>query len=210
MGTHDRRQRHRDELRARILAAAEELFVRDGFANVSMRRIASRIEYSPTTLYRYFENKAEIMSCLMEDGYRGVAENYQSVLAGSLGSPFEALMEIVRVYVEFALAHPNHYELWFATGQLEIVGDHLEMSHGPLTFKVYQTWLDLIDACRQDGLFLGRSSRTAFQIMWATVHGLISLRLRHTTLPWPPVAEHVEALRTMIDRGLAHSAPEGA
>ena len=58
MGIPERKERHRQDLRQRILEAAEELFVQDGYENVSMRGIAEKIEYSPTTLYRIFRNKA--------------------------------------------------------------------------------------------------------------------------------------------------------
>ena len=70
MGIPERRERARGELRARILAVAEELFVREGYENVSMRRIAARIEYSPTTIYHHFKDKAELFACLLE-GYHG-------------------------------------------------------------------------------------------------------------------------------------------
>ncbi|HTR04723.1 MAG TPA: helix-turn-helix domain-containing protein, partial [Thermoanaerobaculia bacterium] len=51
MGTAERRERERHELRGRILDAARELFAEQGYEAVTMRNIADRIEYSPTALY---------------------------------------------------------------------------------------------------------------------------------------------------------------
>ncbi len=53
MGTKERRTREKEELRRQIIAAARELFVNEGYENVSMRKIADKIEYSPTTIYLY-------------------------------------------------------------------------------------------------------------------------------------------------------------
>ena len=53
----------------RILKAAMELFSKGGYKNVSMRRIAMKIEYSPGTIYRYFKNKDDIMLQLCYQGF---------------------------------------------------------------------------------------------------------------------------------------------
>ena len=50
MGTKERRAREKEQLRRQIIDAARELFVSEGYANVSMRKIADKIEYSPTVI----------------------------------------------------------------------------------------------------------------------------------------------------------------
>ena len=61
MGVQERRAREKKELRQEILDAAREMFVEDGYENVSMRKIAEKIEYSPTTIYLYFRDKADLL-----------------------------------------------------------------------------------------------------------------------------------------------------
>ena len=56
MGIKERRAREKEQLRRQILSAARELFVNEGYENVSMRKIANKIEYSPTTIYLYFKD----------------------------------------------------------------------------------------------------------------------------------------------------------
>jgi AcrR family transcriptional regulator len=51
MGTKERREHKKARLREGILNAARELFVQDGYHGVSMRRVAEKIEYSPTAIY---------------------------------------------------------------------------------------------------------------------------------------------------------------
>ncbi|MGE3707473.1 MAG: helix-turn-helix domain-containing protein, partial [Vicinamibacterales bacterium] len=47
MGIKERHERDREAVRRAILDAARELFVTEGYGNVSIRKIAERIEYSP-------------------------------------------------------------------------------------------------------------------------------------------------------------------
>ena len=59
MGILERKEKQREEIRKMILEASMQLFVKEGFENVSIRKIADLIEYSPTTLYIYFKDKNE-------------------------------------------------------------------------------------------------------------------------------------------------------
>jgi len=75
MGVQERRAREKKELRQEILDAARDLFVREGFENVSMRKIAEKIEYSPTTIYLYFQDKADLLDCICEETFEGIASS---------------------------------------------------------------------------------------------------------------------------------------
>jgi len=60
MGIKERREHKKSRIRENILNAARELFVKDGFDGISMRRVAEKVEYSPTTIYLHFANKEEL------------------------------------------------------------------------------------------------------------------------------------------------------
>src|SRR3954471_13067482 len=70
MGIKERQERDREAVRRAILDAARELFVAEGFQNVSIRKIAERIEYSPAAIYGYFASKDDIFFALAEEGFR--------------------------------------------------------------------------------------------------------------------------------------------
>src|SRR3954462_9933776 len=70
MGIKERHERDREAVRRSILDGARELFVSEGFQNVSIRKIAERIEYSPAAIYRYFPSKDDIFFALAEEGFR--------------------------------------------------------------------------------------------------------------------------------------------
>src|SRR5581483_10936141 len=70
MGIKERQERDREAVRRGILDAARELFVAEGYQNVSIRKIAERIEYSPAAIYSYFPSKDDIFFSLAEEGFR--------------------------------------------------------------------------------------------------------------------------------------------
>src|SRR5205823_14720082 len=70
MGIKERHERDREAVQRAILDAARELFVSEGYQNVSLRKIAERIEYSPAAIYGYFRSKDDIFFALAEEGFR--------------------------------------------------------------------------------------------------------------------------------------------
>lgn len=61
------RQPGREETRARIVAAALELFGRDGYEQTTVRRIASACGLTDAALYYYFGSKQEILDCVLQE-----------------------------------------------------------------------------------------------------------------------------------------------
>lgn len=57
---------HRTEQRQRILKAAADCFVRDGFHGSSMQKICAEAQMSPGALYRYFPSKESIIAAIVE------------------------------------------------------------------------------------------------------------------------------------------------
>src|ERR1700682_3848534 len=113
MGPKERRAREREEIRSVILDAARELFVSDGYDAVTMRRIADRIEYSPTAIYFHFKDKQTLLQELCDTDFGALAHEFQKI--ARIADPVDRLRQIGRAYVEFGLAYPNHYRLMFMT-----------------------------------------------------------------------------------------------
>lgn len=202
MGIPERKERERAELRTRILEAGEKLFVREGYASVSMRKIAREIEYSPTTLYRYFKNKSEIMEHLLDRGYRGVRERYRRVLENPGETPFDTLSMIIREYVEFGVSHPEHYHLWHSATRLKEEMGSLMMIRGGERLPVYDLWVELIREAQARGEIAGEDPLDSFRLVWACVHGIISLRLQHPGIRWPSLDDQLRSLLGLLNKGL--------
>src|ERR671929_1893441 len=110
MGIKERQERDREAVRRGILDAARELFVNEGYRNVSIRKIAERIEYSPAAIYSYFPSKDDIFFALAEEGFRLLGDPASEEHRRQLESlpPLERIRAIFwRVY-EFSREHPQY------------------------------------------------------------------------------------------------------
>jgi AcrR family transcriptional regulator len=112
MGRKERHERDRSRVRQAILTAARELFVAEGYRNVSMRKIADRIEYSPAAIYSYFPGKDDIFFALAEEGLRLLAQQALDAMP-ELADPLARLRRGLWSFYEFSKAHPEYFELMF-------------------------------------------------------------------------------------------------
>jgi AcrR family transcriptional regulator len=111
MGIKQRQERDREAVRRAILDAARDLFVREGFENVSIRKIAERIEYSPAAIYSYFPSKDDIFFALAEEGFRRLDAKVRSAIGPT--DPLEAFRACWWAYYEFSKEDREFFELMF-------------------------------------------------------------------------------------------------
>src|SRR6185295_17423267 len=115
MGIKERQERDREAVRRSILDAARELFVAEGFQNVSIRKIAERIEYSPAAIYGYFPSKDDIFFALAEEGFRLLCDRgagARTRLADESPSLEDIRYRFSQLY-EFSREHPQYFALMF-------------------------------------------------------------------------------------------------
>src|SRR2546425_11460797 len=113
MGVIERKVLEKQELKQQILDAARELFVREGYENVSMRKIADKIEYSPATIYTYFKDKDDILDCLCEETFLKLHLEKLAAVQRMKGDTLELLKKGMETYIRFGLDHPEHYIVTF-------------------------------------------------------------------------------------------------
>jgi AcrR family transcriptional regulator len=181
MGIAERRERDRQEMRQLILDAAMGLFVNEGFDQISMRRIAEKIEFSPATVYLYFKDKDDIMFEL----HRRAFDHFYSyeVRVASVADPFERLKKLGEVYMSFALENPEEYDLLFimrGTG-LRIKAEK-DWDEG---IRTYDFLKGVVKECLDQGLIKPMDPDVISLSMWGTVHGLVSLVIRNRLAMMP-------------------------
>jgi AcrR family transcriptional regulator len=187
----ERKKRHQENLRQAILDAAETLFVRQGFENVSMRKIAARIEYSPTTIYLYFKDKQDIFSCLLEQYFKRLLIIMRDIQKENEDAPIACIEKGMRAYVSFGLEHPNYYKLAF------LLTPHIDMNdyqqEGTVGNQVFDTLRANVAACIKKGLFRKADVDMATQVIWSMNHGLTSLLITNPNFPWAEREQLVDA-----------------
>jgi AcrR family transcriptional regulator len=115
MGIKERQERDREAVGRSILDAARELFVAEGFQNVSIRKIAERIEYSPAAIYGYFPSKDDIFFALAEEGFRllGDPSEVRSDPRYKDAPPLERVRAVFWRLYEFSRDQPQYFALIF-------------------------------------------------------------------------------------------------
>ena len=103
-----RREREIEEMRELILSAASDIIAEEGFAKLSIRKIANKIEYSPSIIYHYFNDKEEILSNIMQRGYKKIVSAVSSVKMENK-TPEERLIQMTKNYIQAALNMPDEF-----------------------------------------------------------------------------------------------------
>jgi AcrR family transcriptional regulator len=123
LGVKERQEREREAVARAILDAARDLFVAEGYHNVSIRKIAERIEYSPGAIYSYFPSKDDIFFALADEGFRLLFAGPPPPLDAD---PITTIRQAFwRVY-EFSKTHPEHFALMFLDRTVPAISQNWE------------------------------------------------------------------------------------
>jgi AcrR family transcriptional regulator len=188
MGTKERRDRERQELRQAILSASREIAAREGWQSVSIRKVAERIEYSPPTIYEHFASKEALLLELMREGFRMLMERVRAGNSAA-ASPEARIMAVALAYWEFAWDHPELYQVMHGLGGVPFCFDPaIEAAKGernlsspeqfsPEAKAIFQFTMDaikdLVGGDEQDC----EEREASVNILWATLHGLVALTM---------------------------------
>jgi AcrR family transcriptional regulator len=107
-------RRSQAPLRDQIRDTARDLFAREGYESVSMRRIGSKIGCSPMAIYRHYESKEELLLSICEETFSRMIQLLDETRLQP-GTALERLRRCLRTIVDFHLSHPNHYKVTFMT-----------------------------------------------------------------------------------------------
>ncbi len=158
-------------MRDTILTTAMKLFLEEGFQNVSIRRIADKIEYSPATIYLYFKDKDEILYALHNAGFEELYKHQQKVM--SIKDIKKRLVKHGEVYIQFALEHPEYYNLMFIMrSPIRKLAKGEEWNAGMRSYEFFRE--DIRRA--MDAKVLGKSDVDVVTFaLWSMVHGIVAL-----------------------------------
>ncbi len=174
MPTKNRRDREKEALRTLILESASSLFQEVGYEGTTLRKIAKRIEYNPATIYSYFKSKEEIFYALQKQAFQGFYQALQTV--GKEPDPGKRLTSMGRAYIKFALDNPQAYDLMFVMQEpMQALGDEEGWVLGEKNFHLLH---DTVVECIAAGLLSPEDSESLAMMIWAMMHGLVSLYIR--------------------------------
>jgi AcrR family transcriptional regulator len=205
LGIKERREREKAEIKDKILEAARELFVSEGYEAVSMRKIAEKIEYSPTAIYFHFKDKESVMRELCDADFLALAHQFAEI--AKIADPIERLRATGLAYADFALTHPNHYRLMFMTPHPPHDPEKSAVRKGNPEEDAYAFLKAIVEEAIAAGRFLPELTDADLlaQIHWAGMHGVVSLQIAKCNDDWIDWRDPADRTRLMLDvliRGL--------
>ncbi len=172
-----RREREREQMRQLITDAARRLFVTEGYDQVTVRRIAEAIEYTPGAIYSYFEDKDAILHALHRQGFedlmREMVAATQAVAARG-GSPLDQVQALGEAYLAFAVANPEMYDLMFVA-QAPVRADPAQWPEGGRAFDVVRA---LVRTALDGGWIRPGDPEAIAFMLWSACHGMVTLEFR--------------------------------
>jgi len=200
LGVTERRARQKTLLRQEILDAARELLVREGYDGLSMRKVAEKIDYSPTAIYLHFKDRDDLVYSVCEEVLGGLVRELQSV-ARLHPDPLVALKKGLRRYIEFGLANPQHYLAVFGVPHQEpgVVHEKRPDSMGLQAFGFLPR---LVGECVRLKKIRKVDVETTSRALWAAIHGITSLLIVMPGFDWGNRDKVIDQLLELMLNGL--------
>ncbi|HMK48662.1 MAG TPA: TetR/AcrR family transcriptional regulator [Thermodesulfovibrionales bacterium] len=175
MGVVEKRAKRKEEFRKEILDSAREIFINDGYDRFSMRKLAEKIDYSPTTIYIYFKNKDDLLFAICEEFFADFFAELNRIRSVSQ-DPIETLRQAYLYLVEFGLKNPNQYKVIFFTKSVygtmrELVEKESMARNTHLVFK------EMIRDCIKAGRLRELDEDVIAPALATASHGLVTMIL---------------------------------
>jgi len=162
---------HHGDLKRALTSAALSLVAEKGPKGFTLTEAARRAGVSAAAPYRHFADRASLLATVAEQGFGDLHAELAAAAAAASG-PRDRVIELGRVYVRWAIAHPDHYQVMF--------GDNSKADHPGLAVAAEQAFGDLLDAittCQEEGIIDGQDPREVAGPLWSLVHGVASLAI---------------------------------
>ncbi len=166
MAIEDRRARERAARRQLITTTARTLAEREGWDAVTTRRLSTEIEYSQPVLYKHFSGMEDIVASVAVQGFRELADRLSAARARAADGP-DALARVAHAFIGFAHDNPVLFDAMFTRATtLRFAADDTpaELTAG---FDELRAAVDMVAG--------GRDPDTLAEVVWAALHGLVTL-----------------------------------
>ena len=200
-----RRERRHSQTRDEILAAAREVLAERGVADLSLREIARRADFSPAALYKYFDNKDEVIGALADGAMHALVEAFTAVPADL--PPDRRAVELGLLYLQFSRDHP---------ADVAVIEMHESTAHPqPLTddhAALEEAVVGVFRSGLETGVFTGGEQEAEMMAYgaWALVQGLARFERVQRPVVSDKVKAHQRELLTIYVNGLKTDwSPEG-
>jgi AcrR family transcriptional regulator len=180
--------------RGEILAAAERIFIAEGYSGATIRKIADAVGVSSTALYMHFRDKDQILMEISNDAIERLLELNTEIAAQPI-DPVSRVRVMLEAYMKFALDNPNTYQLVFCS-----TGEHVSAEKAAdvmaLGDRCFEKFSEPVHQIAAQGRLRSGSAVEAAEVLWSGCHGLVSLLITKPSRNWSD-ADHL--MKVMLD-----------
>lgn len=167
--TRNRSAEDKAKVRQAMLQAAAELLVKHGYDGVTLARVARRVNFTTTNVYRYFKDKDDLIYAAIEDAFVTFGERLETARHQSQ-DPLEQIFALGHAYIAFARDYPVAYQLMFVEKTDYLFGGR----EVPGVDKLAYLFGAVDDAMRAGKIRAGNVEAVA-HALWGQLHGIITL-----------------------------------
>ena len=178
-------------------------FSKRGVEGISLRGLAADLSCSRTTPYRYFKNKADILAALRQREYGRIADALEVALAQEPDTN-KQLAALFRAYLQFAIQYPDSYRVMYNVAQPDSA-QYTELEAEIL--RSAQPMRQVVNTLVEAGTMFGDPANV-FYVLWAGIHGLISLKLANLIGHKHDFEELAAVMTRSLIRGVSTEASE--
>lgn len=189
-------------LRQGMLDAATRLLTEEGPAALTVRKVADAVNCSTTLLYSLFGGKDGLSNALYLEGFARLKAEFaasSAKLESGRQPDLQRLRALAQIYHQYAKHNPSYYMVMF--------GDAIAGFVPPVESRM-QAWeslavlIDAFEECMQAGVLPHTNPTLAARLLWAAMHGAISLELKGYYLKTERADELFDAAVNAVLRSL--------
>ena len=160
--------------KTKIIESTRHIYLNEGIAEISMRKVAKHAGVSTMATYRHFESKEKLISAVIHEGFQVFQSYFLRALAED--SAVQRLYRCAEVYRKFAEENLKYYELMFMSS---IQFEEVSIKHDieKRVKSALQFLIDRVRDCQAEGLITDEDSKTIALHLWSHCHGLLSLHI---------------------------------
>ncbi|WP_371025406.1 TetR/AcrR family transcriptional regulator (plasmid) [Paraclostridium ghonii] len=173
MGTKERRELEKEKIKNKIYKAASEIIINEGYSKLSIRKIASKIDYSPAFIYNYFENKADIVNSIWKKNAYKIITTMSNLNLNS-NNEVENTKHIYKTYINLILENPEEYRAIMFNDIEGINGFYFDFTKEEKENLRIKNIKKHYDKCLELGILRNIDTEKYAFFSWISITGLIT------------------------------------
>lgn len=173
MGIQERRKNEKEKIKKEIHKAASEIIIDEGYSKLSIRKIAAKIDYSPSLIYNYYENKADIVLSIWKEKAEKIINTMSNIELNEQDEK-NNIKKLFKTYINLILESPEEYRA-IMLNNIEVIKkvnfDFTEEEKNSL--KIRETKVKY-DKCLEKGLLNPIDTEKCAFFSWISINGFVA------------------------------------